>query len=80
MDTALRRFVALSLKGERHKTLATYPSCLESYILESENRYIDVRFFICYRTSELRIAKILAYIKNLSTLFLPFSDFGILAV
>jgi hypothetical protein len=34
VDTALRKVVALSLKGERHKNLATYPSCLESYRLE----------------------------------------------
>lgn len=36
VDTALRKFAALSLQGERHKPLATYPSCLESYRLEKQ--------------------------------------------
>jgi hypothetical protein len=36
VNTALRKFFAPSLKGERQKYLATYPSYLESYRLEND--------------------------------------------
>ena len=64
VDTALRKILSHPhSKGERHKNLATYPSCLESYILE-----LVEPLETWFRTGEHVVSRnILAQHKNLST-------------
>ena len=64
VNTALRKFSAFSLQGERQKPLATYPSCLESYRLELNCKSVLHHILMVL---EERNGYILAYLKYLST-------------